>query len=228
MSGSPFLAPQDLLRQRRLDRGLPAQPPPLAEARPLLLLGGSIGTAALALVLATTGLLAIRQAQVAAELGSMQGVPLQVQTLETQVRAEQAKLNKLSQGNEALARGLVALSSGSALVTQLALLTPQGVQLTEVSVQGQTLSLKGLADDPGAFARVNAFSLLLAGSPLVRAGEVRVVKLSREGSAPNVSWELSAALASPPPAEQLPLLQRLGADGMAARLRDLLSLGVLR
>ena len=242
MTRSPVAQPQDLLRQRRLERGLPADPAPLPEARRLLVLGGAIGSAALALVLATTALLVLRHGQVKEQLAGMQAVPVQLQALEAQLRAEKAKLDQLSQSNDAIARGLVAVSSGSALVTQLAALTPQGVQLTELSVQGQTLSLKGRADDPDAFARVNALSLLLAGSPLFSTGDVRVIKLSRETAAaaatpaaaaaaprtPPVAWELSAVLASPPPAEQLPLLQKLGADGMAARLRALLAMGVLQ
>jgi type IV pilus assembly protein PilN len=241
MTGSsPIANPQDLLRQRRLERGLPADPPPLPEARGLLVRGGAIGSGLLVLVLATTALLAWRQGQVNAEVAAMQAVPAQLKALEEQLRGEKGRLDQLSASNDAIARGLVAVSSGSALVTQLAALTPQGVQLTELSVQGQTLNLKGRAEDPDAFARVNALSLLLAGSPLFRSGEVRIIKLSREsapttpspaGTAPRtppVGWELTAGLASPPAAAQLPLLQKLGADGMAARLRDLLAMGVLR
>jgi type IV pilus assembly protein PilN len=241
MSGSsPVAQAQDLLRQRRLERGLPADPPPMPQARGLLLVGGAIGSGALALVLAITAVLAWQQGQVSAAVAAMQAVPVQLQALEDQLRAEKGKLDKLSQSNDAIARGLVAVSSGSALLTQLAALTPQGVQISELSVQGQNLALKGRADDPDAFARVNALSLLLAGSPLFGTGQVRIIKLSRETAAaaptpagtaprtPPVAWELTADLARLPPAEQLPLLQALAADGMAARLRDLLGLGVLR
>ena len=42
-----------------------------------------------------------------------------------------------------------------------------------------------------------------------------------------VRWELSATMARLQPAEQLAVLQRLGADGLARRLQTLASLGLL-
>ena len=236
----PWLEPQDLLGQRRLERGLPERPAPLSPARPLIIQGASIGIGALTLVLLASAGLALRQAQVEAEVASMSGVPGRVQALEGQVRAERGRLDPLQRSTEALARGLVAVGSGSALLTQLARITPQGVQLSDVSVTGQAVLLKGSAEDPAPLARINAFSLLLASSPLFKPGEVRVVKVTREAAAPSstvgaaaqsqgrVTWELSAALAELPAARQLPLLRTLGADGMATRLTDLMRTGVLR
>ena len=231
-----FADSQDLLRQRRLERGLPAEPAPVPSARRLLLLGGAIGSAVLGLVLASWVLISLRDRMVTDEIGRMNAVPGQLQSLEAELRTEKGKLDQQTKSNEALAQGLVAVASGSALLTQLAQLTPQGVQITEATVSGPSLSLKGRADEPAAFTRVNALSLLLAYAPLFKPDDVRVIKLTREaaGGAPGaasvvpaVSWDLAAGLATLKPAEQLPLLRKLGADGMVKRLQDLARMGVM-
>ena len=230
-----FADSQDLLRQRRLEYGLPADLPPFPPARRLLLLGGLIGTAALAVVLASWALISLRDRMVTDEIGRMSAVPGQLQSLEAELRSEKVKLDQQTKSTEALAQGLVAVASGSALLTQLAQLTPQGVQITEATVSGQSLSLKGRADEPAAFTRVNALSLLMAYAPLFKPDDVRVIKLAREApagapgaaSVPAVGWDLAAGLATLKPAEQLPLLRKLGADGMVKRLQDLARTGVL-
>jgi type IV pilus assembly protein PilN len=231
--------PFDLLRQRRLQRGLPPQADPLQPAGRLLVLGGASGLAGLAAVVLAWLLLGLRQAQVSAELEGLRQIPATVQALEGQALAARRQLRQAQSSNEALAKGLVAVSSGSALLTQLAAITPERVQLTEASVSGTALTLKGLASDPEAFRRVNVLSLLLADSPLFEGKGVKVLKLSREagGAAaagkgpapvPPVAWEITAPLVPLAPAIQLPLLQKLGADGMARRLQILQRAGVLR
>lgn len=237
MTTAMFENQQDLLRQRRLERGLPAEPPPFQSARRLLTIGGAVGTGLLALVLFSTALIALRHRIVKGEIDRLSAIPIQLQALETQLRNDKGRLDQLTRTNAALANGLVAVSSGSALVSQLAQVTPQGLQFTEVTVTGQQLALKGKADDPGAFTRVNALSLLLAYAPLFQPDNVKVVKLAREAPVqgpqgqvlglPPVAWDLSAGLASLRPPELLPVLRKLGADGMARRLQDLERMGVL-
>jgi len=228
-----FLPAHDLLRQRRLERGLPAEQAALPSARRLLVLGGSLGSALLALVLVSWVLISVRSRIVAAEVARLSTIPGEVQALEGQVRSEKGSLDQLTKRNDGLAGGLVAVSSGSALLQQLAELTPQGVQITEATVSGPALALKGRADEPDPFTRVNAFSLLLAYSPMFKP-DVRVIKLSREAppndpkAAPaRMGWDVGVNLASLKPAQQLSLLRRLGADGMAKRLQELSRMGVM-
>lgn len=140
-----FADSQDLLRQRRLERGLPAEQAPVPSARRLLVFGGSIGSALLVMVLASWALISLRDRMVTGEIARMSAVPGQLQAMEAQLRDEKGKLDQQTKSNEALAQGLVAVASGSALLTQLAQLTPQGVQITEATVAGQGLSLKGRA-----------------------------------------------------------------------------------
>lgn len=234
MTTQLFADSQDLLGQRRLERGLEPAPPRLVSARRLLLTGGVIGTAALGCVLGAWALILLRNQMLSVEIARLGMVPAQLQALELKLRSEKSKLEQQSKSTEALARGLVAVSSGSALMTQFTRLTPQGVQITDLGVSGQALSLKGRADDPGAFTRINALSLLLAYDPLFKPDAVRVLKLNRESmdaskatARPGMMWELAAGLAQLKSAQQLPLLRKLGADGMATRLQDLQRMGIL-
>ncbi len=219
----------DLLRQRRLERGLPPAAEPLQPARSLLVRGVALGGGVLAAVFGIWGGLLWRQAQLNQQLAGLRGIPVQVQALEGQALGQRRRLSTIQRSNEGLAKGLVAVSSGSALLAQLTQITPQGVQLTDVQVQAGSLKLKGVAADPQAFRRVNGLSLLLAESPLFQPKSVKVVKLSREASKPAapVDWDLTAAFATLPAPQQLRLLQSLGAEGLAKRLQILERAGVL-
>lgn len=219
----------DLLRQRRLERGLPPAAEPLRPARSLLVRGVALGGGVLVAVFGIWGGLLWRQAQLNQQLEGLRGIPVQVQALEGQALGQRRRLSTIQRSNEGLAKGLVAVSSGSALLAQLTQITPQGVQLTDVQVQAGSLKLKGVAADPQAFRRVNGLSLLLAESPLFQPKSVKVVKLSREASKPAapVDWDLTAAFATLPAPQQLRLLQSLGAEGLAKRLQILERAGVL-
>jgi type IV pilus assembly protein PilN len=219
----------DLLQERRLERGLPALAEPWLPARGLLLRGGAIGAGLLVAVTLLWLGLCWRQSQLEQQLQGMRGIPAEVQALEARALAQRRRLRSIQRSNEGLAQGLVAVSSGSALLAQLAAITPHGVQLTDAQGQGGSLKLKGVAADPQAFRRVNALALLLAESPLFEAKGIKVVKLSRDSTKPGalVDWELTAAVATLPPAQQVKLLRRLGADGLAQRLQILQGAGVL-
>lgn len=234
-AGTPLEVPLDLLRRRRVARGMPADPAVGVSPRQLLQQGGVVGLGLVLLVLVGSVVAEQRRSQVETALAGLSNTPLLIRGLETQLRSEQQQLRRQSEASAALARGLVALSSGSALISQLADVTPQGVQITEASVNGATLTLKGKAADPAPLERVNALSLLLAQAPLFKP-DVRVIKLWRPQPSANakpplpvlpVQWELRANLATLTPAQQLPLLRRLGADGMVTRLQDLERTGVL-
>jgi type IV pilus assembly protein PilN len=236
-----FHGNQDLLRQRRLVRGLPAEPKPLPSASRLLVQGAMLGSICIGIVIGFWLLASLRLSQVRAELRALQSIPRVLNELEKQVPAEKKKLDAIQSANDGLVKGLVAVSSGSALLTQLFMVTPIGVQLTDVSVKDseKSVSLKGLAVDPMAFRRVNALSLLLARSSLFEPTSVNVVKLTRDeakasaqkageqASLPPIAWELTVKLATIRPVVLLELLKQLGADGMAQRLRMLERAGVL-
>ncbi|MCP9816638.1 PilN domain-containing protein [Synechococcus sp. GreenBA-s] len=245
MSSTFKLDRLDLLRQRRLELGLPPEAPALVNARQLVLVGGVLGLAVAASAAGVWLLLQARQVYVEGKIRELGSVPVQLKELEQRVQAAQTQLTKISTSNEGLAKGLVAVSSGSALLTQLSQITPDRVQLTEATVAGapssdQTLTLKGTAADPQAFRRINALQLLLAYSPLFKPDGVVLNKAVREpgaaaadpqSTAPTVgpvAFDFTSKFSTLPAAAQLRQLRRLGADGMARRLETLQKEGLLR
>ena len=230
---SLFHGPVDLLRQRRLEVGLPGDRSRTKPAWQLLLVGGLLGGA---LLLPAVGLqLALGQweSQVAAKMSQLTALPTRVQALDGQLKGALAGAKTLEASNQGLANGLVSVSSGSALVANLFELAPSGVELKDASVLGPVFSLKGGGNDPGAFQRINALQLQMAYSPMFQPDSVKVLKVSREagkaGVAPGqVSFELSSGFKTLDPGAQLKQLQRLGAKGMARRLEILQAAGVLK
>jgi len=216
----------DLFRQRRLQRGLPAESLPPTPAAPLLRRGIALGTLPLALVLVLTLAVQGRRWQLAAQGESLALVPAQRQGLEARLQRVRRQLRQLERSSEALARGIVAVQSGSALLTELQRVTPAGVQIASLQVQGDQLQLKGVAIDPAAFRRVNGLQLLLARSPLIQPDGVTVVKLSREKPTEPLAWELSARFAALKPSQLESVLAALQADGLARRLQVLQRAGV--
>ena len=221
------LAAMDLLRQRRLQRGLPAAALPPTPAAPLLRRGLAWGALPLALVLMLGLALQGRRWQLAAQGASLAAVPAQRQTLEAQLRREGRQLRQLERNSETLARGIVAVQSGSALLTELQRVTPAGVQIAALQVQGDQLQLNGVAMDPAAFRRVNGLQLLLGRSPLLQPDGVTVAKLSREKPAEPLAWQLTARFAALKPRQQAVVLEALQADGLARRLQVLQRAGVV-
>ncbi|MCP9801158.1 PilN domain-containing protein [Synechococcus sp. RedBA-s] len=229
----------DLLRERRLELGLPAEPPRPPDARRLLLIGSAIGGAIVLSTIGVTLLLKLQGLLLEQELTRLAPVRGQVETLEAELAADQGNLERKSKGNAELVNGLVAVRSGSALMTDLAGRTPAELQLTSVVVGKDDLQLKGRTADPGAFERINALVLRLKTSELTDPASVNLSRAIRTDTDPNqpnkgpesglVEFELSAAF-RPPPAStaQLKQLQELGAGGMARRLELLQKEGLLR
>ena len=234
-------APLDLLRQKRLEHGIPDPADLRRQYRGLLLKGSLIGTAVLAGSVLITAVLFVRQQMLTAELDRLALVEAQVQTAETQLKTARGQINRLKQVNRTLVEGLVNARSGSALMRDLQLRIPQGVQITsaEVNPGGTSLRLEGAAADPLAFARINALQIALGRSPLLLANSVTLRKASRGDAkkpvpgtsvvpAGQVAFELTAQFRPVlPAAAELQLLNELGATGMAARLQMLQAQGLL-
>ena len=229
---SLFHGPVDLLRQRRLEVGLPGDRSRTKPAWQLLLVGGLLGGA---LLLPAVGLqLALGQweSQVAVKMAQLTALPTRVQALDGQLKGALAGAKTLEASNQGLANGLVSVSSVSALVANLFELAPSGVELKDASVLGPVFSLKGGGNDPGAFQRINALQLQMAYSPMFQPNSVKLLKVSREVgkagvAAGQVSFELVSSFKTLDPGANLKQLQRLGASGMARRLEILQAAGVL-
>ena len=230
------LSPPDLLRERRVELGLPAEPPRSPDPRRLLLIGAAVGAGLVSVALGLSLVLRWQQQMLANELQRLAPVQAQVEGLEAQLKGEQARIAATRKANLELAGGLVAVRSGTALMTDLAQRTSTGLQLTGLKVNKEDLELKGRSTDPGAFERINALVLRLKASPLLDPATVKLGKAERAapdpgpkgGPSPLVSFELTAGFREPlTGAAQLRLLQELGADGMARRLELLQRQGLL-
>ncbi len=231
----------DLLRQRRIELGLPEHPEGPTDSSRLLLKGGLVGVALVLVSLLVWLGFRFRLQALEAEATQLADVPGQVKALQGELQASIDRTAKLKALNKRQADALVTVRSGSALLTQLSLITPAGIQLTDgdVNHDGNSLTLKGVAADPQAFRRINALQLQLANAPMFEAGTAEVVKVTREANNPpslappgvapstKVNFELKVQFSPEARSANIPELKRLGAEGMAQRLILLRRAGVM-
>jgi len=220
----------DLLQERRPELGLPAVTPVVQDSRWLLLKGAGWGGALMLLGLLGLGAMAWWEGYQAQQLEALLPVEQQVLATEAKLRRLKTRTTTIAKDNKQIAQQLVAVRSGSALLEQLRQIAPQGVQFQELSVNGDAIKVSGVvvgAGTPGPLERINDLVLTLAGLPGSKGDGVKLVKATRaeKGDSAQVSFSLTWALdpEAKPSAEQL---ERLGATGMAARLRMLEQQGV--
>ena len=225
----PAEAPVDLLRERRIELGLPAQPDPFVPARLLLRRGALLGGAALLVSLVLTAVLNWRGQQQQQQLESLAPLAQRLTAAEAQLRRLRTKTSAVKKDTTRIAQQLVAFPGGSPLLEQLRRVTPIGVQLQELSVGEAQIQLSGrvqIGDNPGPLERINAFALSLSQLPITREQGVKVMKITREdGDDPAVTFSMEWAL-NPKVRLSLVQLQELGAIGLAERYRLIEQRGV--
>jgi type IV pilus assembly protein PilN len=227
----------DLLRERRRELGQPSISGLLRERPALIRRGLLLGGAIVGLVLGGIGLMALVSLQVRERITRLEPIEGQANDLKAQITSGRQELDRLKATNTDVAKRITNTATSSGLLTTLQLLAPAGVQLESVDVQATGVVLKGKAEDPNAFSRINALQLSLASSPLLVPESLQVKRVDRPDSegqnanksqpAPFVTFEISGGIAQLPPQRQLLLLQRLGADGMARRLQRVQAEGLL-
>jgi len=220
----------DLLEERRPELGLPAPTPVRRSSRSLLLQGAGWGGGVLLLAVIGLGAMAWWEGQQDQQLEALLPVEQQVLATEAKLRRLRARTATLAKDNKQIAQQLVAVRSGSALLEQLRRITPQGIQLKDLSVNDNMIKLSGAVQGggrPGPLERINALVLALGELPQTQADGVKVVKVTRgdKDGASTVNFSLTWAL-DPAAKPSLQILQDLGAEGMAARLRLLEREGV--
>jgi type IV pilus assembly protein PilN len=226
-----------LLRERRRALGQPSISGLLLLRPRLLRRGLLLGSATVGVVLAAIGLMALVSLQVRQRINELLPIEVQATSLKDQVTNLRQELAGLTSINTRVAKQITNTATSSGLLTTLQLLAPVGVQLQSVDVQPSGVVLKGKAEDPKAFSRINALQLSLASSPLLVPESLRIKRVDRPNSAnqtvnqnqpaPFVSFEISGLMAQLSVQRQLLLLQQLGADGMARRLQRVLAEGLL-
>jgi len=215
-SNSPVI---DLLRPRRVELGLPVDPPPIRSLLRLLL---PSGIAAFVLVVVVAGLQfsKLRREQfLKAQLADLQPLEQQITRLRSRHKSTDAQLKTLESDTARIASQLVSIRSGSAFLEQLKRTTPLDVRLQSVTVQPGKVSVEGLAQANAGgdgLQRINAFLLNLNDLPAVPEEGAKLQQASKE-SKQIVAFSLDVRVDPDvkPTAEQL---IELGSLGMSRRL----------
>ena len=219
----------DLLREPRLELGLPEPAWPWQPMRPLLLRGALIGGAALLVSLGSIILIGRIESQLQQQLQTLSSFEQRVRSAEGRLRTARQRLATLRKDNLKIAQQLVSVPAGSPLLEQLRRVTPAGVQLEDVAVQNDQIKVSGrvgLGGTPGPLERINALALTLERLPISRRNGVKVLKVSRDDSeVPSVRFSLDWSL-DPTAKPSIQQLQQLGATGLVQRYRLLEQQGV--
>ncbi len=222
-------APVDLLRERRIELGLPAQPAPFVPTRLLLRRGALLGGAVLLVSGAITAAVNWRGQQQQQQLEALAPTAQRLASAEAQLRRLSTKTAAVNKDTTKIAQQLVAFPGGSPLLEQLRRVTPVGVQLQELSVGQAQIQLSGKAQigaSPGPLERINAFALSLSQLPITVEKGVKVMNITREdGDDSAVTFSVDWAL-NPIARLSLIQLQELGAIGLAERYRLIEQRGV--
>ena len=220
----------DLLRERRLELGLPEPSASWQPMRPLLLRGALVGGAALLLSVGSIVLMGRIEIQQQEQLQLLSPFEQRLQVAEGRLRTSRQRVKSLRQDNLKIAEQLVAVPAGSPLLEQLRRVTPAGVQLEDVSVQNDQIKMSGrvgLGGTPGPLERINALALTLERLPVSRRNGVKVVKVTRDDSeVPSVRFSLNWSL-DPRAKPSIEQLRQLGATGLVQRYRLLEQQGVV-
>ena len=221
--------PVDLLRERRIELGLPAQPAPFVPTRLLLRRGALLGGAVLLVSGAITAAVNWRGQQQQQQLKVLAPTAQRLASAEAQLRRLSTQTAAVNKDTTKIAQQLVAFPGGSPLLEQLRRVTPVGVQLQELSVGQSQIQLSGKAQigaSPGPLERINALALSLSQLPITLEQGVKVMKITREdGDDPAVTFSVEWAL-NPKARLSLIQLQELGAIGLAERYRLIEQRGV--
>lgn len=223
---SPMAVP-DLLRQRRIELGLPAVSPPL---RPVsVVLGIGAGTGALFMLMVLTVYWQLLNREKALQQMVDRLTPVEQQVAQTQARIQKAisSATKLEHDTARITGQLVSLRSGSAFLEQLSLVTPAGVKLQSVAVQPSQLSINGLArasSRAGGLEQINAFALNLES---LAAVPIDGAAIQRAQTSDGTSTTFSLQVRIDPSIKSTPQqLRDLGALGLAARFELLKQKGL--
>ena len=214
----------DLLRERRLELGLAADPPLQRPTGTLLLAGAGSALLLVVLSLGALPLLASRESQLQTEVDRLAPVEQRVGVARARVESLSKRTKALEKATGQIASQLVGVRSGSALLEQLRRTTPEGVRLLAVTLQPGELLISGEADGSGAYERINAFQLNLEALENMTVRGTRILKATAEADG-LVAFSLNAALDASfkPNPEQL---RDLGAEGLALRYELLEAEGI--
>ena len=223
---SPMAAP-DLLRQRRIELGLPAASPPLRPAWVVLGMGAGIGAVVVLIVLTVYWQLLNREQELQQTLAQLTPLEQRVAKAKSRLKKSTTSAAKLQQDTAKITAQLVSVRSGSAFLEQLRRTTPMGVSLQSVAVQPAQLRMNGLAyskGNAGGLEQINAFTINLESLPAVPM-ESAVVQKAQAGDGNSITFSLQIGI-DLSVKSTVKQLRDLSADGLAARFEFLQKQGL--
>ena len=223
----PPMAVPDLLRQRRVELGLSAAPPPLRPAWVVLGMGAGIGTVVVLIVLSVYWQLLNRERALQQTVARLTPLEQRVAKARSRLQKATSSAAKLQQDTARITAQLVSLRSGSAFLEQLRRVTPGGVKLQTVAVQPAQLRISGLAEPSsvaGGLEQINAFALNLESLAAVPIDGAAIQQAqTRDGISTTFSLQVQIDPSIKPTPQQL---RYLGALGLAARFELLKQKGL--
>ena len=221
------MAVPDLLRQRRIELGLPAASPPLRPAWVVLGMGAGIGAVVVLIVLTVYWQLLNREQELQQTLAQLTPLEQRVAKAKSRLKKSTTSAAKLQQDTAKITAQLVSVRSGSAFLEQLRRTTPVGVSLQSVAVQPAQLRMNGLAyskGNAGGLEQINAFTINLESLPAVPM-ESAVVQKAQAGDGNSITFSLQIGI-DLSVKSTVKQLRDLSADGLAARFEFLQKQGL--
>ena len=221
------MAVPDLLRQRRIELGLPAASPPLRPAWVVLGMGAGIGAVVVLIVLTVYWQLLNREQELQQTLAQLTPLEQRVAKAKSRLKKSTTSAAKLQQDTAKITAQLVSVRSGSAFLEQLRRTTPMGVSLQSVAVQPAQLRMNGLAyskGNAGGLEQINAFTINLESLPAVPM-ESAVVQKAQAGDGNSITFSLQIGI-DLSVKSTVKQLRDLSADGLAARFEFLQKQGL--
>lgn len=213
---------------------------PIADSQ-FLIYGGAVAVVALALVGGAFFFLnsaneGIQQelATLTAKETSLNGKIKSLEDQEKQLQAIQDRTNQILNlfvGNLPVSAIADDLRKRTPLTVQIKSITQQAVTAATPQATSQsTITLDGTATN---YNELNDYILLLKASPLLDSDKTKLVSSTLQPATTDknftlVNFQVQATTTSKSPAELLPQLQKLGADGLVARVNLLRQKGVIK
>lgn len=167
----------DLLRERREEFGL--QPPIHVDSSSLLRKGFYLASLPIALSLVLLGFSGIRLWFLSQSADQLKSDHERYEQLSLRIRQHRIAIKKLEASNQELANQLLMLPVSSALLAEVSSITPADLQLLSIQQKERSLRIKGVAIEPMALARIEAFMLLLSKSPLLAGNSIQLIKAAQ-------------------------------------------------
>ncbi len=223
----PLMVVPDLLRQRRIELGLPAGSPPLRPASVFLGIGAGVGALLALIVLIVYWQLLNRERALQQTVARLTPLEQRVAKARSRLQKTTTTAAKLEEDTARITAQLVSLRSGSAFLEQLRRVTPGAVKLQTVTVQPTQLSISGLAESSaraGGLEQINAFALNLESLAAIPIDGAAIQKAETSDAASTTfSLRVRVDPAIKPTPQQL---RDLGADGLAVRFELLKQKGL--